>query len=98
MDLPGLKQEYPEMIPEFDGQPELLPRVLEISEKFVNKLCSTHAFFLKLDLNTTNSAINLYTIVSTTTSVKGYGRERSHSFFALKRILLNIYFLYFRTS
>lgn len=39
--LPLLKQEYLGMIPEFSGQPELLPRFVEISEKLVNKFYNT---------------------------------------------------------
>lgn len=39
--LPVLKQEYLGMIPEFNGQTELLPRFIEISEKLVNKFYNT---------------------------------------------------------
>lgn len=39
--VPFLKQEYLNMIPEFNGQTELLPRFLEISEKLVKKFYNT---------------------------------------------------------
>lgn len=40
--VPVLKPEFLSMIPEFNGEPELLPRFLEISEKVVNRFYNPH--------------------------------------------------------
>lgn len=41
MALPQLKQEFLGMVPEFNGETELLPRFLSIGEKLVNKFYNT---------------------------------------------------------
>lgn len=60
--VPVLKSEYINMVPEFHGEPELLPRFLEISEKLVNK------FYNAVDLNDFQ---NEYLMSSLLAKIKG---------------------------
>lgn len=85
--LPILKKDYLGMIPEFEGQAELLPRFIEISEKLVNK------FYNKVDVTDFQ---NEYLMSSILAKIKGEAAVNISSCIInnwndLKLALLNAY-------
>lgn len=85
--VPVLKKEYVEMVPEFHGEPELLARFLEISEKLVTKF---------LNVADPNDFQNEYLQSSILAKIKGPAATIVHNaqfstFNDLKTILLNAY-------
>lgn len=85
--VPTLKREYLDMLPEFHGQQELLPRFIEIAEKLVNK------FYNALD---TSDFQNEYLMASIFSKIKGEAAINISSSIItcwkdLKEALLNTY-------
>lgn len=85
--IPVLKQEYLNMVPDFYGETELLPRFIEISEKLVNK------FYNAQDVNDFQ---NEYLMSSILAKIKGEAARNIscctiNSWLDLKTALLNTY-------
>jgi len=85
--VPELKREYLEMVPEFHGEPAILPRYLEVCEKLVARF---------YDLNDPNNFQNEYLIASLLAKIKGKAAEVVHNskvstWLELKSTLINGY-------
>lgn len=87
MARPVIKKEYLDMVPDFKGEPELLPRFIEISEKLINK------FYNHTDVNDFD---NEYLLSSIFSKIKGQAAINIscctiNSFEDIKNALLNAY-------
>lgn len=70
MGTPELKSEYLKMVPDFSGEPELLPRFIQICEKLVQK------FYNKVDVNDFQ---NDYLMDSIMSKIKGEAQQNLSS-------------------
>lgn len=84
---PELKREYLDMIPEFHGEPAILPRFLEVCERVVTRF---------YDVNDPNNFQNEYLMYSLLAKIKGSAAEVVHNskitnWLELKSTLINGY-------